>query len=269
MTQNRIEVPVANNPNDIKDQFQALVDIIKILRKECPWDKKQTNESIAHLTIEEAYETITAIQEGDDKEFSKELGDLTLHIIMHAIMAEERGAFGLLEVLTQIQTKLVHRHPHVFGDITVNGEDDVLNNWEALKMKEGKKSILEGVPLTLPALLRAERIQQKVARRGFDWDNKEDMWNKVFEEIAEFKSELKNGDTQKAKEEFGDILFAMVNAARFEDIVAEESLQLTNNKFTKRFNYVEEKVKETGKTFEEFTLAELDVFWDQAKAMGL
>lgn len=269
MSQGGIEIPKANNPNDIKDQFEALVEIIRILRRECPWDKKQTNESIAHLTIEEAYETIAAIQENDDKEFAKELGDLTLHIIMHAVMAEERNAFTLLDVLIKIQEKLVNRHPHVFGEIQVSGEEEVLNNWESLKMKEGKKSILEGVPITLPALLRAERIQQKVSRRGFDWENKEDMWNKVFEEIEEFKKEALIGNREKAKEEFGDILFALVNAARFEEIVPEEALQVTNNKFTKRFNYVEEKVKESGKSFEEFTLEELDVFWDEAKAKGL
>jgi MazG family protein len=269
MSVSRIEVPVAQNENDIKDQFYALVEIIKILRKECPWDKKQTNESIAHLTIEEAYEVITAIENKDDKEFSKELGDLTLHIIMHAVMAEERNAFSLLDVLKQIQHKLVSRHPHVFGDEIVEEENEVLNKWESLKMKEGKKSILEGVPISLPALLRAERIQSKVSRRGFDWDNKEDMWNKVFEEIDEFKSELKSGNKEKIKAEFGDILFALVNAARFEDVVSEEALQITNNKFIKRFEFVEEKVRETGRIMEDFTLEELDKFWDLAKEKGL
>ncbi len=259
------KVPTAQNPSDISEQFIVLVDIIKILRKECPWDSKQTNESIAHLMIEEAYETIDAIHSHDDPEFSKELGDLLLHIIMHAIMAEERGAFGLLDVLQKIQKKLVDRHPHVFGDTKVTGEEEVMSNWEALKKKEGKKSALEGVPASMPALLQAERIQHKASRVGFDWDNKEDVWKKVEEEMGELKHEFLTGNSEKAYEEFGDFLFAIVNAARFENIVPEEALHKTNKKFIRRFQYIEQKALALGKILNDMTLAEMDALWDEAK----
>lgn len=261
------KIPKANNPNDLAEQFLVLVEIIKILRKECPWDSKQTNESIAHLLIEESYETIDAIHEKNDSEFSKELGDLLLHIIMHAIMAEERNAFDLMAVIQKIQKKLVHRHPHVFGDVQVSGEEDVMVNWENLKKKEGKKSALDGVPSTLPALLQAERIQHKASRVGFDWDNKEDVWLKVEEEMAELKHEITNGNHEKAFSELGDLLFAIVNAARFENIVPEEALQKTNKKFIKRFRYIEKKATELNKELNNMTLAEMDELWDEAKKL--
>jgi len=263
------EVPVPRNSDSIADNFTAFVELVKILRRECPWDKKQTNESIAHLLIEESYETIDAIYKKDDAEFSKELGDLLLHVVMHAVMADERGAFNLLDVMNKIHTKLVYRHPHVFGEVEVSGEDEVTKNWEMLKLKEkGSKdisSILDGVPNSLPALLRAERIQHKAARVGFDWDDKNEVWKKVEEELCELKAELKSGNKAKATEELGDLFFAIVNAARHEEIVAEEALHLTNNKFKQRFTYIEQKAKESGLELDKMTLVEMDSLWNEAK----
>ncbi len=265
MSKNR-EVPLPADPKNYIDRFTAFVDIVKILRKDCPWDSAQTNESIAHLMIEEAYETIDAIHQKDDNEFAGELGDVLLHIVMHAIMAEERGAFNLNDVITKISNKMVHRHPHVFADVDVESTDDVMKNWEQLKKQEGKKSALDGVPLALPALLRAERIQHKASRVGFDWDDKKNVWEKVEEELAELKEELHNGqDKERVREEFGDFVFSLVNAARFADIVPEEALQKTNNKFTKRFQYVEKKAKEMGKELKDMTLGEMDELWNEAK----
>lgn len=261
----QIQVPTAKDPENVLEQFGAFVEIVKILRKECPWDKKQTNDSISHLLIEEAYEALEAVQNGDDEDFCKELGDLFLHIVMHAVMAEERDAFNLVDILKHIQTKMVHRHPHVFGELTVSGEEQVLQNWEALKKQEGRKSVLEGVPLNMPALLRAQRIQHKVSKVGFDWSDKVDVWKKVDEEFQEFKEEILNKNTQRAKEEFGDFLFALVNAARFEGIVAEEALQFTNKKFINRFNYIENKARENKLNLIEMSLKDMDALWDEAK----
>lgn len=259
------EVPKAKDENDLLQQFDVLVEIIRILRKKCPWDSKQTHQSIAHLFIEEVYEAVEAILNYDDEELSKELGDLLLHIILHSIMAEERDAFNLLDVIKKIQKKLVHRHPHVFGDVSVRGESDVIQNWEALKMDEGQKSILDGVPKSLPSLLRAQRIQHKASNIGFDWDNKNDVWEKVEEEFYEFKQALKSGDFEKIEEEFGDLLFSLVNAGRFENIVAEEALQKTNDKFTKRFNFIEKYAQQNKKNLKEMTLQEMDEIWNLAK----
>ncbi len=260
------KAPEPENPDSLSSQFLNFVEIVKILRQKCPWDKKQTNESIAQLLIEETYEMIEAIEEGNDEEFAKELGDVFLHVVMHSVMAEQRGAFNLVDVLKKIQKKLITRHPHVFSDVVVSDEEEVMNNWEAIKMKEqNQKSVLDGVPKSMPALLRAERIQFKASRVGFDWDDKEDVWDKVEEEIGELRYELRNGNNEKAKEEFGDVIFALVNAARFEKIIAEESLQHTNNKFTRRFAYIEEKTNEMGKKLSEMTLGEMDQLWEEAK----
>ena len=258
-------VPVPNDPKNMLDQFLNLYKIVAILREKCPWDSVQTNQSIAILSIEEVYEMVEAIDKQDDKEFSKELGDLLLHIILHTIMAEERGAFDMIDVLTQIQTKLVYRHPHVFGDVEVSGENEVLENWEDLKMSEGQKSILEGVPKSLPALLRAERVQYKASKVGFDWEKKEDVWAKVEEELGEFKQEVESGNQEKAKEELGDVIFSIVNVARLYDLIPEESLQKTNDKFTKRFQYIEDNARESGKKLREMTLEEMDKLWEEAK----
>lgn len=260
-----IEAPKPNDPNSLSDVFINFVEIVKILRTDCPWDSKQTNESISHLLIEEAYETLDSIQQGDDASFKKELGDILLHIVMHSVMASERGAFDMIDVINSITKKMVDRHPHVFGNTEVSGEQEVLENWERIKMKEGRKSALEGVPLALPALLRAERIQHKAARVGFDWEKKEDVWAKVEEEFLELKDELKAGDKARTEEEFGDFLFALVNAARFEEIVPESALQMCNAKFTKRFEYIEAKALEMGKQLTDMTLAEMDEIWNEAK----
>ena len=266
------QAPVAENPESAVSQFENFIEIVKILRLECPWDRKQTNESIAPLMIEETYEAIDAIYAKDDKEFSKELGDLLLHIVMHAVMAEERGAFSLTDVVKRITEKMIHRHPHVFGDTSVRDEHEVLQNWEALKLQEHSqnekpKSTLDGVPNSLPALLRAERIQYKVSRVGFDWTDKNDVWNKIYEELDEFRAELTSGDKEKARQELGDFIFAIVNAARHEGIVAEEALHLTNNKFKSRFQFIEKRALEMGKNLNDMTLEEMDAIWDEAKIL--
>jgi len=266
MSKSNIPIPIPKNPNDFLDSFKSFVELVEILRKECPWDREQTNESIAPLMIEEVYETIDAIHQKNDSEFSKELGDLLLHIVMHAIMASERGAFNLNDVIKRIHTKMVSRHPHVFGDTEVTDSSEVMKNWEKLKRKEGKQSALDGVPLALPALLRAERIQHKASRVGFDWDNPEDVWAKVEEELGELKNELlANDSSENSTMEFGDLIFSLVNAGRFHNIVAEEALQKTNQKFIDRFQYIEMKAKEYGKEMKDMTLGEMDELWNQAK----
>lgn len=261
-----IPVPKAENPTDVSEQFSVLVEIVQLLRIHCPWDRKQTNESIAPLLIEEAYEVLSAIENKDDDEFQKELGDILLHIIMHSIMANERGAFNLLDVITRIQDKLVFRHPHVFGNVSVDGEEDVVRNWEELKKEEGRQSTLDGVPLNLPALLRAERIQHKASRVGFDWEKKEQVWEKVIEELEELRQATETQDHEKIQEELGDLLFAVVNYGRFLDISSETALQRTNNKFIKRFQTIESYAKENNKHLSEMSLAEMDAIWNLTKA---
>lgn len=266
-------IPKPQNPENLADNFISFVELIKILRTECPWDREQTNESIAHLMIEEVHETYDAVMNGDYAEFSKELGDLMLHIVMHSIIAAESNKFDLNQVLQKIHHKMVSRHPHVFGETEVKDSADVMNNWEKLKKKEGKVNVLDGVPNSLPSLLKAERIQQKAARVGFDWENKDDVWNKMNEELNELKIEIQNLQTtdnpintkEKVKEEFGDLLFTMVNLGRKYDIVPEDALQMANTKFIKRFNYIESKVKSENKQFSDYTLEELDSFWNEAK----
>jgi len=261
-----IKIPVPKS-EEIKDLFDSFYELVWILRRECPWDKEQTNRSIAQLTIEEAYEAVDAIYKNDDGDFAGELGDLLLHIVMHSIIAEQRGAFSIKDVIKKIHHKMVTRHPHVFGEVEVSDQNEVLRNWENIKKNERTKeeSILDGVPNNLPALLRAERIQHKASRVGFDWLEKEDMWAKVEEEFKELKQELKTGDQRLKTEEFGDFLFALVNAARYEDIVAEEALQLANNKFTSRFKYIEHQANKNGQDLNKMTLEEMDAYWDEAK----
>ncbi len=266
---NKINIPEPKEPKSLIDQFTAYYELVQILREKCPWDNKQTNESIAPLILEEAHEMIEAIHKGKDEDFAKELGDVLLHIVMHSIIAEERGAFGLIDVLEKNRKKLVHRHPHVFGDVNVNGQEEVLQNWEALKMQEGQKSILDGVPKAMPALLRAERIQHKAARVGFDWKERDDVWAKVFEELQEFRDELNINDMEKAKREFGDFLFALVNMARMYGIVAEDELIRTNDKFTQRFQFIEKSAIDSGKILNQMSLEEMDQLWDLAKSKGL
>ncbi len=251
--------------------FERLLSIMDDLREKCPWDKKQTMESLRHLTIEETYELSDAILEGNMEEIKKELGDIMLHLVFYAKIGSETGDFDVSEVLHSICDKLVSRHPHIYGDTKIENAEDVKQNWEKLKLKEkGNKSVLGGVPQSLPALVKAMRIQEKARGVGFDWEEKEQVWAKVEEEMQEFKAEFntENGqeiNVEKAEAEFGDVLFSLVNYARFIDINPETALERTNKKFIKRFQYLEGKAKEMGKQLSEMTLAEMDVFWEEAK----
>ncbi|MCX7879208.1 MAG: nucleoside triphosphate pyrophosphohydrolase [Ignavibacteria bacterium] len=266
MENNKVEIPRASDPNNLAEAFLILVEIVKLLRKHCPWDRKQTNESIAPLLIEEAYETISAIETKNDNEFQSELGDLLLHIIMHSIMAEERNSFNLLDVINKIQEKLIFRHPHVFSSTIVTCEEDVVRNWEELKKSEGKTSALDGVPINLPSLLRAERIQHKASRVGFDWEKAQDVWNKVLEELNELQKAVQEKEQHhRIEEELGDLLFAIVNYARFLGVCPEYALQKTNNKFIQRFQAIEAYAKEQNKPLTEMTLEEMDKVWNKAK----
>lgn len=255
--------------------FNRLLTIMDELREQCPWDRKQTLESLRHLTIEETYELSDAILENDLPEIRKELGDLMLHNVFYARIASETQAFDVADVLNGICDKLISRHPHIYGDsegntVKADTEEQVKQNWEQLKLKEGNRSVLSGVPGSLPALVKAMRIQEKARGAGFDWEEKQQVWEKVEEEMQEFKSEF-NADTneaidrQKAEGEFGDLLFSLVNYARFIDINPETSLERTNKKFIRRFNYLEERAKEAGKSLQNMTLAEMDVYWEEAK----
>ena len=259
----------------IGNDFQEFVEIVKRLRKECPWDREQTNDSIKAATIEEAYEVVEAIDNRDYNELRKELGDLLLHVVFHSTIAEESNHFKLEEVITSIQEKLIRRHPHVFGKTEVEDADHVKRNWETIKIKEGRKSVTDGVPVNLPALQRAHRLQEKVSKVGFDWENKEDVWKKVIEEIEEMheienlKSQILNLKdkviNEKLENEIGDVLFALVNYSRFLGINPENALRRTNEKFIKRFKYVEEKISESGIQLNDATLKEMDEFWEESK----
>lgn len=251
------------------EAFQRLLDIMDDLREKCPWDKKQTLESLRHLTIEETYELADAITDKDMVGIEGELGDLLLHMVFYAKIGSETGAFDITSVLHKICDKLVHRHPHIYGDVEASSEEEVKANWEKLKLKEGKKSVLEGVPNSLPALVKATRIQDKVKGVGFDWDNKEQVWQKVQEEIGEFNVEVEKGDMDAAEQEFGDVLFSLVNYARFVNLNPEDALARTNKKFISRFKMMEEAVSEEGLDFSNMTLEEMDVYWEKAKQQGL
>ena len=245
--------------------FERLLTIMDELRAQCPWDKKQTMETLRHLTIEETYELGDAILDNDLEEVKKELGDVLLHIVFYAKIGSETNHFDIADVCNSICEKLISRHPHIYGDVKVENEEDVKRNWENLKLKEGKKSVLEGVPNSLPALVKANRIQEKVAGVGFDWEKPEQVWEKVQEELNEFKVEVELGDKNAMESEFGDVLFSMVNYARFLKINPENALERTNKKFSKRFQYLEEKAKAINKPLKDMTLAEMDVFWEEAK----
>jgi XTP/dITP diphosphohydrolase len=247
------------------EAFNRLLDIMDDLREKCPWDKKQTLESLRHLTIEETYELADAILDNDLQEIKKELGDVLLHIVFYAKIGSEKKAFDIADVANAISDKLVDRHPHIYGDVQVENEEDVKQNWEKLKLKEGKKSVLEGVPKSLPAVVKANRIQDKVAGVGFDWEEPQQVWEKVQEELSELNEEVKNGNTNKIESEFGDVLFSMINYARFIKVNPENALEKTNKKFIKRFQYLEEAAKKEGKSLDEMSLAEMDVFWNESK----
>ncbi|SFC22706.1 XTP/dITP diphosphohydrolase [Parapedobacter composti] len=252
--------------------FERLLTILHTLRTECPWDRKQTMETLRHLSIEEMYELGDAILENNLDEVKKELGDLMMHLVFYARIAEEQGAFDVVDVLNGVCDKLISRHPHVYGDVLAANEEDVKSNWEQLKLKEGNQSVLAGVPASLPALVKAYRIQDKVRGVGFDWEEKQQVWQKVEEELAEFKSEFdvtaaEAIDKEKAEAEFGDLLFSLVNYARFIGINPENALERTNKKFIKRFSHLEARAKAEGKSLKEMTLAEMDVFWEEAKKL--
>jgi len=245
--------------------FDRLLTIMEELREQCPWDKKQTMESLRHLTIEETYELGEAILDDDLQEVKKELGDVLLHIVFYSKIGSETNDFDIADVCNSICEKLINRHPHIYGDVKVENEAEVKRNWENLKLKEGKSSVLEGVPISLPALVKANRIQDKVAGVGFDWEKPEQVWEKVEEELEEFKTEVVLNNKDTIESEFGDVLFSLVNYARFLDINPENALERTNKKFTKRFQYLEAKAKSQNKSLKEMTLSEMDVFWEEAK----
>ena len=245
--------------------FDRLLTIMDELREQCPWDKKQTMESLRHLTIEETYELGDAILDNDLEEVKKEVGDLLLHLVFYAKIGSETNTFDIADVCNSICEKLIYRHPHIYGDIKVKDEAEVKRNWEKLKLKEGKTSVLEGVPKSLPALVKANRIQDKVAGVGFDWEQPAQIWEKVEEELHEFKVEVAKNDRDAMESEFGDVLFSLVNYARFVNINPENALERTNKKFSKRFQYLEEKAKGLNKELKDMTLAEMDVFWEEAK----
>jgi XTP/dITP diphosphohydrolase len=249
------------------EAFNRLLDIMDDLRSNCPWDKKQTFESLRHLTIEETYELGDAILNNDLQEIKKELGDLLLHIVFYAKIGSETNDFDMADVCNNICDKLIHRHPHIYSDVVVADEEEVKQNWEKLKLKEGKKSVLEGVPKSLPALVKASRIQDKVKGVGFDWEEPYQVWDKVQEELQELQDEVAIGNQDKIEAEFGDVLFSMINYARFLNVNPEDALERTNKKFIKRFMYLESKAGELGKPLMDMTLAEMDIFWEEAKRL--
>ncbi|MBC3847239.1 nucleoside triphosphate pyrophosphohydrolase [Winogradskyella echinorum] len=257
---------MSNKATQLK-AFERLLIIMDELREQCPWDKKQTLESLRHLTIEEVYELGDAILDNDLDEVKKELGDVLLHIVFYAKIGSETNAFDIADVCNSICDKLVDRHPHIYGDVKVENEEDVKRNWEQLKLKEGKNSVLEGVPKSLPAMVKANRIQDKVAGVGFDWEHPEQVFEKVEEELAELKVEIAKGNQDNIESEFGDVLFSMINYARFLKISPENALERTNKKFVKRFQYLESKAKDLNKSLEDMTLKEMDVFWEEAKTL--
>lgn len=247
--------------------FERLLVIMDELRAQCPWDKKQTMESLRHLTIEEVYELGDAILEKNLNEVKKELGDVLLHIVFYSKIGSEERAFDIADVCNDICDKLVERHPHIYGDVEVADEHEVKQNWEQIKLKGGKKSVLEGVPRSLPAMVKANRVQDKVAGVGFDWENPEQVFEKVEEELQELRSEIAAGDQSAIESEFGDVLFSMINYARFLNVNPENALERTNKKFIKRFQYLESKAKALNKSLKDMTLAEMDVYWEEAKSI--
>ncbi|PCE65080.1 nucleoside triphosphate pyrophosphohydrolase [Sediminicola luteus] len=242
-----------------------LLTIMDELREQCPWDKKQTLQSLRHLTIEETYELADAILEDDLQEIPKELGDLLLHIVFYAKIGSETGDFDMASIANGICDKLIQRHPHIYGDVEVADEEEVKRNWEKLKLKEGKKSVLEGVPKSLPAMVKANRIQAKVAGVGFDWEAPHQVWDKVQEELQELQTEVRAENKERMTDELGDVFFSLINYARFLGIDPESALEKTNKKFMARFQYLEQKAQENGASLQDMSLEEMDVFWEQAK----
>ncbi len=251
--------------NNEKERFDELWRVMQRLRKECPWDKEQTHDSIKAATLEETYEAVEAIDNKDYDALRDELGDMLLHIVFHSVIAEENNEFKLTDVIKGITEKLIRRHPHIFGDVKVKDSKEIEKNWEAIKLQEGKKSLLEGVPKSLSSLLRAYRIQEKASKIGFDWEKKEDVWVKVEEELKELKEAEQSGDMERTEEELGDLLFSLVNYSRFLKINPENALRRANDKFIKRFSYVEEKINSSGNNLVDASLEEMDKFWEESK----
>ena len=251
--------------------FGRLLDVLDELREKCPWDRKQTNESLRPNTIEEVYELCDALVQNDKKNICKELGDVLLHVVFYAKIGSETGDFDIKDVCDKLCDKLIFRHPHVFGEVKADTAEKVSENWEQIKLKEkdGNKSVLSGVPAALPSLIKAYRIQDKARNVGFDWEDREDVWKKVKEEITEFESEVVNMDKEKAEAEFGDVMFSLINAARLYKINPDNALERTNQKFIRRFNYLEEHTIKAGRNLNEMTLNEMDELWNEAKSKGL
>ncbi|MCM1489305.1 MAG: nucleoside triphosphate pyrophosphohydrolase [Muribaculum sp.] len=249
------------------EAFGRMLDVLDTLREKCPWDRKQTNESLRCNTIEEVYELSDALTDDDVPNIKKELGDVLLHVAFYGKIADEKGQFDIADVCNALTEKLIFRHPHIYGDVTAKTPNDVADNWEQIKLKEkgGNKTVLSGVPGSLSALIKSYRIQEKAAHVGFDWEKPEQVWDKVKEEMMEVETEIKSGNAENIEKEFGDLFFSLVNAARLYDVVPENALELTNKKFIKRFNYLEAKAKESGKSLKEMTLAEMDEYWEEAK----
>ena len=254
-----------NSKKQKLDAFERLLDIMDELREKCPWDKKQTFDSLRHLTIEETYELGNAIISGNLLEVKKELGDLLLHIVFYSKLGSEEGVFDIADVSNYISKKLIFRHPHIYGDLKVKDDAEVKKNWEALKLKEGKNTVLGGVPNELPALVKAQRIQEKVSAVGFDWENSKQVWLKVKEEIVELQKEVSAGNIKKSEEEFGDVLFSLINYARFLGINPDTALERTNQKFIRRFNFLEASAKKNGITLDKMSIKEMEIIWKRAK----
>ena len=252
------------------EAFGRLLDVLDTLREKCPWDRKQTNESLRTNTIEEVYELCDALMKDQPQEICKELGDVIMHVVFYSRIAQEKELFDIADVLNKQCDKLIFRHPHVYGDAVAESAGDVLKSWEQIKLKEkdGNKSVLSGVPSALPSLIKSYRVQEKAANVGFDWEKKEEVWKKVKEEIAEFEAEVGNMDKEKATSEFGDVIFSLVNAARLYHINPDNALERTNQKFIRRFNYVEEHSIKAGKNLNEMSLEEMDLLWEEAKKLG-
>lgn len=253
--------------SEILDAFSRFLDVLDELREKCPWDRKQTNESLRPNTLEEVYELSEALINNDTPDICKELGDVALHVAFYAKIASEQGLFDLKDVFDRLCEKLIYRHPHVFGSAKAETAGEVCKNWEQLKLKEkdGNKSLLSGVPVSMPSLIKAYRMQEKAANVGFDWEKREDVWEKVLEEVAELREELERGNGDAAEAEFGDFLFSLVNVSRYYDINPDNALERTNKKFYSRFSYIEQRAKEQGKSLRDMTLGEMDDLWNEAK----
>ena len=251
--------------NNESAEFEKLLTVVRELRVKCPWDREQTWDSLRQLTIEETYELTDAILSQDKKEIRKELGDVLLHVLFYSVIAEEEKNFDIAEVMKTLREKLIIRHPHIYGEVQADTPDAVKKNWEQIKLKEGSKRVLSGVPASLPSMIKASRLQEKASSVGFDWSDSKDVWNKVKEELGELEEAIHNNDTEEKENEFGDLIFSLINYARFIGINPDNALERTNKKFIHRFNYLEDKVKDSGHKLEDLTLEEMDKYWNDAK----